>query len=80
MGGICSIVGGKLTTHRLMAEAVSDHVADRLGVDAPCYTAEEPLPGADDPAELDRYVAEFNARGPADEDVVGRRPESAPPR
>ncbi|PSP74112.1 glycerol-3-phosphate dehydrogenase [Halobacteriales archaeon QS_3_64_16] len=71
LGGICSIVGGKLTTHRLMAEAVADHVAERLGVEAACHTAEETLPGADDPALLDRYVGEFDARGPADEDVLG---------
>lgn len=67
--GICSIVGGKLTTHRLMAEAVADHVADRLAVDAPCSTVTEALPGADDPTVLDRYVREFDAHGPADEDV-----------
>jgi len=73
LGGICSIVGGKLTTHRLMAEAVADHVTERLGVEAACHTAEETLPGADDPTVLDRYVEEFDARGPADEDVLGTR-------
>ena len=40
-----SIVGGKLTTHRLMAEQTADLVAAKLGVDARCTTAEEPLPG-----------------------------------
>jgi glycerol-3-phosphate dehydrogenase len=68
--GICSVVGGKLTTHRLMAEAIADHVASRMGVEAPCRTAEERLPGVDDPAVLDRLVANYDARGPADEDVL----------
>lgn len=40
-----SIVGGKLTTYRLMAEQTADLVADKLGVDVPCTTAQEPLPG-----------------------------------
>jgi glycerol-3-phosphate dehydrogenase len=42
-----SIVGGKLTTCRQMAEAVVDRLAERMGVAAPCTTATEPLPGAD---------------------------------
>jgi glycerol-3-phosphate dehydrogenase len=40
-----SIVGGKLTTYRLMAEETADLVALKLQVDAPCTTALEPLPG-----------------------------------
>ena len=39
-----SIVGGKLTTHRLMAEQTVDVVAEKLGVSAPCTTADEVLP------------------------------------
>jgi glycerol-3-phosphate dehydrogenase len=42
-----SIVGGKLTTCRQMAEAVVDRLAERMGVTAPCTTAAELLPGAD---------------------------------
>jgi glycerol-3-phosphate dehydrogenase len=44
VGGLWSIVGGKLTTYRLMARDVVDAVATALGVDAPCRTADEPLP------------------------------------
>src|SRR3954451_568891 len=40
-----SIVGGKLTTHRLMAEETVDAVAAKLGVTEPCTTADEVLPG-----------------------------------
>ena len=39
-----SIVGGKLTTHRLMAEETVDAVAAKMGVTAPCTTADEVLP------------------------------------
>jgi len=42
-----SIVGGKLTTCRQMAEAVVDRLAERMGVTEPCRTATEVLPGAD---------------------------------
>ena len=42
--GLWSIVGGKLTTYRLMARDVVDAVAAGLGVDVPCRTADEPLP------------------------------------
>ncbi|MGN8215520.1 MULTISPECIES: FAD-dependent oxidoreductase [Halococcus] len=69
--GFTSIVGGKLTTHRRMAEAVADHVCARLGVDVACRTADEPLPGHDDPAVLDELVREFDAGSPADRDVTG---------
>jgi glycerol-3-phosphate dehydrogenase len=65
-----SIVGGKLTTHRLMAEVTADLVCDRLGVTATCETAETPLPDANQPAELDQYVREYDAGSPADRDVV----------
>lgn len=68
--GLVSVVGGKLTTHRLMAEAVADRVCGDLGVDEPCRTADQPLPGAGDPERLDELVAEFGTVGPADSDVV----------
>ena len=41
-----SIVGGKLTTYRLMAEHTADAICRKLDVTAPCRTAEEPLPEA----------------------------------
>jgi glycerol-3-phosphate dehydrogenase len=39
-----TVTGGKLTTYRLMAERVGDLIAKRLGSNAPCKTATEPLP------------------------------------
>ncbi len=41
--GFATIVGGKFTTYRLMAEKMSNLVAKKLGNTAPCRTAEEPL-------------------------------------
>ncbi len=50
--GMASIVGGKLTTYRLMAERVANLVCQKLGVDKPCTTAETVLPG---PAKADHH-------------------------
>jgi len=62
--GLTTIVGGKFTTYREMAESVADHVTERLGVDAACRTAEVPLPGSEDADVLDDYTAEFGLRSP----------------
>lgn len=66
--GLTTIVGGKFTTYRLMAERVGDHVCDLFGVDSPCRTAEVPLPGSEDHAVLDNYMEAFGLRSP-----IGRR-------
>lgn len=68
--GLVSVVGGKLTTHRLMAEAVADRLCARLGVDGDSRTTDESLPGAGDPERLDELVHQFGAAGPADSDIV----------
>jgi glycerol-3-phosphate dehydrogenase len=47
LANMLSIVGGKLTTCRQMAEALVDRLAERMGVTEPCRTATEALPGAD---------------------------------
>jgi glycerol-3-phosphate dehydrogenase len=41
--GFVSIVGGKLTTYRLMAEVTCDLVSTKLGVDQACSTRDVPL-------------------------------------
>jgi len=41
--GLVSIVGGKLTTYRLMAEKTADLICRILGVNKPCRTAQMPL-------------------------------------
>ncbi len=68
LAGFTSIVGGKFTTYRMMAEEISDHVCDRLGVSADCRTADVPLPGSEDFSVLREYMDEFGLRSP-----IGRR-------
>ncbi|MDR2869425.1 MAG: anaerobic glycerol-3-phosphate dehydrogenase subunit A, partial [Deferribacteraceae bacterium] len=53
--GMASIVGGKFTTYRLMAERMSDLVAARFSNTTPCRTAKEPL--TPDASLLYRYRA-----------------------
>jgi len=64
--GMASIVGGKLTTYRLMAERVSDLVCQNLGVDKPCVTADTVLPGPD---KADRHYHKLPNRQAALEDA-----------
>jgi glycerol-3-phosphate dehydrogenase len=65
LAGLTTLVGGKLTTHRLMGEAAADLVCERLGVAGTCRTDERSLP-AEDPAALDELVREFGGPAPAD--------------
>ena len=66
--GLTSIVGGKLTTYRMMAEQITDHICERFGIEEPCRTADEPLPGSNDIRVIDDYMDEFGLRSP-----IGRR-------
>ena len=68
LSGMTSIVGGKFTTYRMMAEKITDHVCEQFGIDAECRTADEPLPGSDDFSVLRDYMDEFGLRSP-----IGRR-------
>lgn len=42
--GIVTVVGGKWTTHRFMAEKTSNLVCEKLGIDEECVTDETELP------------------------------------
>src|SRR6266576_1437943 len=53
--GFTSIVGGKVTTFRLMAERVVDVAAGHLGVRTPCPTAEVPLNDREEPLDQLRH-------------------------
>ena len=44
--GFISVLGGKITAYRAVAEQTVDLVCHKLAVKAPCTTAEAPLPGA----------------------------------
>ena len=60
-----SIVGGKLTTYRMMAEHGIDVVCRNLGLDRPCRTADEPLPGSESGHHysIQHRLASIEARG-----------------
>ncbi len=75
VSNLFSVVGGKLTTYREMAEVTTDRICDRLGVDEPCETASSRLPGADDPEKLDAFVERYGGSNPTDADVVGATTE-----
>ncbi|PGF16931.1 anaerobic glycerol-3-phosphate dehydrogenase subunit A [Natrinema sp. CBA1119] len=64
VSGMSSIVGGKFTTYRAMAEEISDHVCEKLGVTAACTTAEEPLPGSENVETLEAGMDDFGLRSP----------------
>jgi len=51
--GFISIVGGKLTTYRLMAKATVDLVCRKLGINQPCRTDRVPLQAPVDARMLD---------------------------
>lgn len=53
--GMFTIVGGKFTTYRLMAEKISDQIAKKLHNTVPCQTATETL--VDAPEEEDKEAA-----------------------
>ncbi len=57
--GFVTIAGGKLSMYRLMAEETSDAVCRKLGHQAPCTTATQPLPGNESDPEP---VADLAAR------------------
>jgi glycerol-3-phosphate dehydrogenase len=67
-----SIVGGKLTTYRLMAEQAADVVCAKLGVMAEGTTADEVLPNQGDGRTywLGHRLAEHEATGGGDADLV----------
>jgi len=61
--GLLSLGGGKLTTHRKVAEVLVDRAAERIGHRVgPCRTAEVPLPGGAGFAAGDAAVEEPTSR------------------
>lgn len=69
--GLVTVVGGKLTTYRQLAEDAVDDVMSRLGRRDPgCPTRNRPLPGARG-FDRDRLVVELQDRGASRE--VGER-------
>ena len=58
--GLISVIGGKLTAYRGIAEDIVDAACKKLGTHSACTTAIEMLPGADS-VELERVRAEVDS-------------------
>ncbi len=69
VNGIVSMVGGKLTAYRSIAQEATDLVAKRLGNKARPLTKTQPLPGAADVADL---VRRLEKEGIADAERLAR--------
>lgn len=71
-GGLITILGGKYTTHRLVAEEVVDQVISLLSsekVFSPCTTMNIPLPGAAGPFSLAQVKKKLEVEG-LNEDLI----------
>jgi glycerol-3-phosphate dehydrogenase len=68
-----SIVGGKLTTHRLMAEHTADRVCRKIGLNVACTTADDALPGGEHGSQywwIGRRLADHERAGGGDADLI----------
>lgn len=73
LSNVCSLVGGKLTTYRRLAEECVDFVFRNLGTKSPgCTTADEPLPGAKAFESFSTEIKTDNRLAPAVKDRLLR--------
>ncbi len=57
---LITITGGKLMTYRLMAEKATDLICKKMGLNIPCSTHLNPLPGADRRVSLKERLQQFS--------------------
>ncbi|HEU0199145.1 MAG TPA: glycerol-3-phosphate dehydrogenase [Burkholderiaceae bacterium] len=63
---LLSVMGGKITTYRRLAEEALDQLAPHLGGSRPTWTAKAPLPGGDIPnADFTAFVADLARQYPS---------------
>lgn len=75
IGGLISIVGGKLTTYRNLARETADAVYQKLGKKAPrCRTDEVPLPGGalGRAGDFEEFAADFKLTSGLAEELATR--------
>jgi glycerol-3-phosphate dehydrogenase len=71
---LLSVIGGKITTYRRLAEETVDQVCAILGRKRPRWTAGAPLPGGDLPdGDFERFAAELIATHPWADPAMLRR-------
>lgn len=71
--GMFSVLGGKITGYRAIAEEAANLVAGRLGLSAPCRTADDPLPGAG-PVPQSEWSALYGSRAAGIEALAASLP------
>jgi glycerol-3-phosphate dehydrogenase len=59
VANLISVVGGKLTTYRRMAEEAVDLICQKAGLVCSCRTAEVPLPGSEGWADARKVAEEY---------------------
>lgn len=67
-----SVVGGKLTTYRKMAESVADHICDEFGINEECRTDIEPLPHRNDEDKINELVERYGGYNETDRNLSSR--------
>ncbi|MDR0434748.1 MAG: anaerobic glycerol-3-phosphate dehydrogenase subunit A [Gracilibacteraceae bacterium] len=79
--GLVSLIGGKLTTYRLIAEKTVDYVCRELGIAKPCLTAQIPLVAPEllrgERGKVSKYVFRYGEKGPSVQAVIDAHPEKA---
>jgi len=63
---LISVLGGKITGYRAIAEEAVDAVCAKLNINAPCVTSNNPLPGA----RSSLKVSQFSQNGLADDTIA----------
>ncbi|MHA2071664.1 MAG: FAD-dependent oxidoreductase [Candidatus Thorarchaeota archaeon] len=73
VSGLVSFTGGKLVTCRHMAEAATDLISQKLGVEAKCTTHKVPLPGMESDVDVLSLAKEYDISQHALERLRARR-------
>ena len=61
-----SVVGGKLTTYRQMAEETSDYLCEKIDINAKCETHIKPLPYNTDEEKINKIVEKYGGYNETD--------------
>jgi glycerol-3-phosphate dehydrogenase len=73
IGGLISVLGGKITAYRAVAQDAVDLACFYIGIKGKCTTAETPLPGA--PAVSRQQIEEASRESKLDAEVVAHLAE-----